>query len=221
MCCKQLRLKDERLNPGWESRGYADVEIFKIHFGQLILFFFFLLRINTTATQMVFFPFLFFSSSYRNDLSGTALAERWEGRDKHYVTVIVSLREKCIFYSQFICSSYPILSPRGVHVHMLLRAPVCLCACEHDFSFLCVQARSGAWDKGRDTLSELASSRVARERERVCARVRTKVCERVCVCVGPCTFFFVCRLYCVVMGGGTGCWGLSTFPCCWFRFIHQ
>lgn len=170
---------------------------------------------------MVFFPFLFFSSSYRNDLSGTALAKRWEGRDKHYVTVIVWLREKCIFYSQFICSSYPILSPRGVHVHMLLRAPVCLCACEHDFSFLCVQARSGAWDKGRDTLSELASSRVARERERVCARVRTKVCERVSVCVGPCTFFFVCRLYCVVMGGGRGCWGLSTFLCCWFRFIHQ
>lgn len=27
VCYKLMRLKDERLNPGWEPRGYADVEI--------------------------------------------------------------------------------------------------------------------------------------------------------------------------------------------------
>lgn len=33
------RLRDERLNPGWESRGYADVEILKTHFlGNSFLF---------------------------------------------------------------------------------------------------------------------------------------------------------------------------------------
>lgn len=52
------RLRDERLNPGWESRGYADVEILKTHFlGNSFLFFSFvvvsLLRTNTTATQIV------------------------------------------------------------------------------------------------------------------------------------------------------------------------
>lgn len=69
-----MRLKDERLNPGWEFRGYADVEILNPFWATNI--FFFLLRINTTATQIALsFLFVFFSS-YRNDLSGTALAER-------------------------------------------------------------------------------------------------------------------------------------------------
>lgn len=69
VCYKPMRLKDERLNPGWEPRGYADVEILNPFWAT---HFFFLLRTNTTATQMV----LSFFSSYRNDLSGTALAGR-------------------------------------------------------------------------------------------------------------------------------------------------
>lgn len=62
VCCKQLRLKDERLNPGWESRGYADVEIFKIHFGQLILFFFFCCVSTQQPPKWCFFLFFFFQA---------------------------------------------------------------------------------------------------------------------------------------------------------------
>lgn len=54
-----MRLKDERLNPGWESRGYADVEILNPFRATNI--FFSLLHINTTATQIALsFFFIFF-----------------------------------------------------------------------------------------------------------------------------------------------------------------
>lgn len=96
VCYKSMRLKDERLNSGWEPRGYADLEILNPFWAS---HFFFLLHTNITTTQMV----LSFFISYRNNMSGTALARWWEGRDKYYVTVIVLLRKKCIFYSQFIC----------------------------------------------------------------------------------------------------------------------
>ena len=51
---KLMRLKDERLIPGWKPlRGRADVEISNT------IFFFFLLHTNKTATEVIFFLFLF------------------------------------------------------------------------------------------------------------------------------------------------------------------
>lgn len=109
-----MRLKDERLNPGWESRGYADVEILNPFWATNI--FFFLLHINTTATQIALSIFFFFSS-YRNDLSGTALDERREGRDKNYVTVIVLLRKSASFTANLSVKLSDIISTKCARTH--------------------------------------------------------------------------------------------------------
>ena len=130
-----MRLKDERLNPGWEPRGYADVEI--LNPVRAAHFYFFLLRTNKTAnTKMVLSFFFFFLSRIEIICLGQLLPGDEKAEIKYYVTVIVLLRKKVHLLQPIYLLSYLILSPQSVHVHMLLRAPVCLCACENDFSFL-------------------------------------------------------------------------------------
>lgn len=63
-----------------------------------------------------------------NDLSGTALAGRWEGRDKYYVTVIVLLRKKVHLLRPIYLLSY-LISPQRVHTYT--RCLDYLCGCVH------------------------------------------------------------------------------------------
>lgn len=54
-----MRLKDERLNPGWESKGYADVEIFKSILGNSFFFFSVAYQHNSHPNGVFSFSFFF------------------------------------------------------------------------------------------------------------------------------------------------------------------
>lgn len=63
VCYELMRLKDERLNPGWEHGGYADVEILNPFWETLFFFSFFFCYVPTQQQLhkwcYLFFLFLF------------------------------------------------------------------------------------------------------------------------------------------------------------------
>lgn len=171
---------------------------------------------------MVFFPFLFFQAHIEMICLGQLLPRDEKAEINTMLLWLFRWEKSASFTAN--------LSVQAIRYYL---HEVCTCTCCLEHLCVCVHvnmiSHSFACKRGQEreikeeTHCRNLQAQELRESENGCVRVWERKCasEWVCVCVGPCTFFFVCRLYCVVMGGGTGCWGLSTFPCCWFRFIHQ